>query len=292
MSWLTLRKTYRKQVKRILWLERNQSPFANSEQKGHSQTSACCLLLKLVVCFSVCCAVSCRAVSRPVFVCDVMRGRVLVEEAIGDSFPATALSLLPRERASEVGRKDRGKERKGGKKKCTQTDNQSHIKHATVGNNSLQDHTLSCFQLFHNPKTSITPPVHVSNLYILLLSALLMLPRLVSIFLASVVCKLIYVCGWLTADSSVLLFHTDEHDPENGHFTHCTLRQLLFGPVCSWSAWLISPFHTPLLSPLALPSIPCEFYITLSFSLFHLQPYTETYTLLIYIHRSIFIPID
>ncbi len=45
----------------------------------------------------------CRAVPRPVFRCDVMRGQVPVEAAIGDSFPATALSLLPRKGASEVG---------------------------------------------------------------------------------------------------------------------------------------------------------------------------------------------
>lgn len=32
-----------------------------------------------------------------------MRGQVPVEAAIGDSFPATALSLLPRKGASEVG---------------------------------------------------------------------------------------------------------------------------------------------------------------------------------------------
>lgn len=40
---------------------------------------------------------------RPVFGCDVMRGQVPVEAAIGDSFPATALSLLSRKGANEVG---------------------------------------------------------------------------------------------------------------------------------------------------------------------------------------------
>lgn len=55
-----------------------------------------------------CRAVPCRAVPRPVFGCDVMRGQVPVEAAIGDSFPATALSLLPRKGASEVGGQTNG----------------------------------------------------------------------------------------------------------------------------------------------------------------------------------------
>lgn len=35
-----------------------------------------------------------HAVHRPVFECDVMRGQVPVEAAIGDPFPTTAFSLL------------------------------------------------------------------------------------------------------------------------------------------------------------------------------------------------------
>ncbi len=59
---------------------------------------ASCLLLCVP-----CRAVPCRAVPRHVFGCDVMRGQEPVAAAIGDSFPATALSLLPRKEASKVG---------------------------------------------------------------------------------------------------------------------------------------------------------------------------------------------
>lgn len=72
---------------------------------------------------------SCRAVLRLAhcFLGDVMRGRVLVGGTIGDSFPSTALSLLPRTWADtkrEVGaRKD---------KICKQMANESRDKHATL----------------------------------------------------------------------------------------------------------------------------------------------------------------
>lgn len=61
-----------------------------------------------------------------------MRGQVPVEEAIGDFFPATALFLLSRKEASEVGSQahGEGKARKG--KICKREDSQSADKHATL----------------------------------------------------------------------------------------------------------------------------------------------------------------
>lgn len=64
---------------------------------------ASCLLLCGLYRAVPCRAVPCCAMPRPVFGCELMRGQVPVEAAIGDSFPATALSMLPRKGASEVG---------------------------------------------------------------------------------------------------------------------------------------------------------------------------------------------
>lgn len=61
-------------------------------------------------CLLFVCALLCHAVPRPVFGYDVMFGQVPVEVAIGDCFPATALSLHPRKGTKEVGTQAYGRE--------------------------------------------------------------------------------------------------------------------------------------------------------------------------------------
>lgn len=82
------------------YLKTSRSHIQNKMGTGNLLPTAYSSGYLFVVC--ACRAVPCRAVLRPVFRCDVMRGQVPVVAAIGDSFPATALSLLPRKGVSEV----------------------------------------------------------------------------------------------------------------------------------------------------------------------------------------------
>lgn len=217
----------------------------------------------------------CRAVPHPVFGCDVMHGQVPVEAAIGDSFPATALSLLPRKGASKVGdQADReGKARK--EKICKWEDSQSGDKHATLDYTPLQALTL-LYSLY---------PTHGCLLWLCSEFLVTIADRFSVCCLHARICE----CEWLTVDSSALLFHRDTHNPDTDHLTHFdSSTAVQYAPDLSAPSLLSSL----LLARLCPPAfIPCDRYYLSLFPPPHTPRYTHIHTQ-INRHRNIFINTD